>query len=259
MTTNKDLQVTLFKELRQMRKDAIRLNGNVVEHLKSFQQEDDSFSTLPPPVSKPRSEDKDISIGSTCTALMALIATRTHEQLWSKKHGAPDKTLVNIGELFEEVVKAKWQTSGLPDGNAFTTALVVRTGGFIAQGRIPTPVPIVSMTHRRYRYKNEKDGKFEVDETVAGKNLKTIIESKAKAKDVHKEPLFGVSGYPSKTTIAYWFLDGAINARVDLGDSLKEIAVWARDKFHDQLIYVSARNDSLMDPPELGMALFSAR
>jgi hypothetical protein len=253
-TANQDLQAALLKELRQMRKDAIRLNGSIVEHLKSFQQDDDSFSTLPPPISKPRSEDRDISIGSTCTALMALLATRTHEQLWSKQKGAQDKTPVNIGELFEEVVRSKWQTSGLPDGNAFTTALVVRTAGLIAQGRIPTSVPAISMTHRRYRYKNEKDGKFEVDETVAGKSLKAIIQSKAKAKDIHKEPLFGVSGYPSKTTIAYWFVDGAINARVDLGDTLREIAVWARNKFHDQLIYVSARNDSLMDPPELAMA-----
>jgi hypothetical protein len=253
-TANQDLQATLLKDLRQMRKDAIRLNSSIVEHLKSFQQDDDSFSTLPPPISKPRSEDRNISIASTCTALMALVATRTHEQLWSKKKGVQDKTPINIGKLFEEVVKSRWQTSGLPDGNAFTTALVVRTGGFIAQGRIPTSVPVISMTHRRYRYKNEKDGKVEVDETVAGKNLKAIIESKAKAKDIHQEPLFGVSGYPSKTTIAYWFLDGAINARVDLGDNLREIAVWARTKFHDQLIYVSARNDSLMDPPELAMA-----
>src|SRR5580698_1883696 len=135
-TANQDLQAALLKELRQMRKDAIRLNGSIVEHLKSFQQDDDSFSTLPPPISKPRSEDRDISIGSTCTALMALLATRTHEQLWSKQKGAQDKTPVNIGELFEEVVRSKWQTSGLPDGNAFTTALVVRTAGLIAQGRI---------------------------------------------------------------------------------------------------------------------------
>jgi hypothetical protein len=247
------LQTTLIEELRQMRIDALRLNRNVLEHLKSFQQDDDSFNTLPPPKSKTRAEDPNISIGSTCTALMALLATRTHKQLWSKAKGIRDKTPVDIARLFAEVVRSKWESSGLPDGNAFTTALVVRTAGFVVQGRILTSDEVTALPHPRYDSKNEK-GEPYVDHTVADKSLKQIIKSKAELRDSQQEPSFSVSGYPSKTTIAYWFLDGAINAGADLGNNLEEIAVWAMKKFHQQLIYVSARNDSLMDPPELAMA-----
>jgi hypothetical protein len=243
----------LADELRRMRKDAIRLNSSVLEHLKTFQQDDDSFTTLPPPKSKPRTEDRDISVGSTCTALMALLATRTQNHLWSKAEGVKDKTPVNIGRLFEAVVKSKWESSGLPDGNAFTTALVVRTAGFVVQRRILTSDRVTAIKHPRYESKNEK-GDLHVDSTVANKTLRDIIRLKARSDDIRAEQSFRVSGYPPKTTIAYWFLDGAINAGVDLGDSLKEIAVWAVKKFHQQLIYVSARNDSLMDPPELAMA-----
>jgi hypothetical protein len=251
--TDQDIRATLIKDLRQMRKDAIRLNSSVLEHLKGFQQEDDSFNTLPPPKSKSRSEDPNISIGSTCTALMALLATRTYKQLWSRAEGIKDKTPVDIGKLFAEVVRSKWESSGLPDGNAFSTALVVRTAGFVAQGRIRTSDEVALLKHDRCDSKTEK-GEPYVDLTVADKSLKDIIKSKAELRDAQQEPLFSVSGYPSKTTIAYWFLDGAINVGADLGNSLKEIAVWAMKKFHQQLIYVSARNDSLMDPPELAMA-----
>jgi len=248
-----DVDTMLIEDLRQMRKDAIRLNSSIVEHLRAFQQDDDSFNTLPPPLSKSRAEDPDISIGSTCTALMALLATRTYQQLWSKAKGVQDKTPVDIGRLFEKVVASKWESSGLPDGNAFTTALVVRTAGFVVQGRIPTPMVVTDMKHIGYESKNEK-GEPYVDKTVADKNLREIIDAKAKAEDIQREQAFRVSGYPAKTTIAYWFLDGAINAGADLGNSLKDIADWATKKFHQQLIYVSAGNDSLMDPPELAMA-----
>jgi hypothetical protein len=243
----------LAEELRRMRRDAIRLSSSVLEHLKAFQQDDDSFNTLPPPKSKPRSEDPNISVGSTCTALMALLSTRTHKQLWSRIKGVQEKTPLNIGGLFAEVVKAKWESSGLPDGNAFTTALVVRTAGFVVQGRILTSDEVAAIKHPRHESEDEK-GERHVDEDVADKTLKEICELKAKSQDIQDERSFRVSGYPPKTTIAYWFLDGAINAGADLGESLKEIAVWAMKKFHQQLIYVSARNDSLMDPPELAMA-----
>ncbi len=39
----------MIDELRRTRRDALRLNSSVLEHLKTFQQkDDDSFVTLPP-------------------------------------------------------------------------------------------------------------------------------------------------------------------------------------------------------------------
>jgi hypothetical protein len=238
----------LADELRRMRKTALRLNSSALEHLRTLQQEDDSFKTLPPPKSKSFEEDPDISVGSTCTALMAVLSTGTHKQLWSKAKGVQDKTQVNIGKLFERVVESKWESSGLPDGNAFTTALVVRTVGFVVKSRVLSSDEATAIKHPPHASTDEK-GRPYSDPTVSGKSLKEIIETKARTPEK-----FSVSGYPAKTTIAYWFLDGALNADVDLGDSLSDIAAWAVKQFHQQLIYVSARNDSLMDPPELAMA-----
>src|ERR1700733_1391294 len=108
--SDQDLNSILIEELRQMRTDALRLNSGVVEHMRAFQQEDDSFRTLPS--SKPLSEDIDISVGSTCTAFMALLATKTHKEFLSKRVAVPTKTKVDFAELFRRLVSTKWDSSG---------------------------------------------------------------------------------------------------------------------------------------------------
>ncbi len=252
-------EADVIDELRRTRRDALRLNSSVLEHLKTFQQkDDDSFVTLPPPFSKPRAQQTDISIGSTCTALMALLATKTHEKLWSKKEDAQKNTKIDILGLFKGSVAARWESSGLLDGNAFTTALVIRTAGFLVKNKILTEDQLPDIKHDRHESTNDKGEKV-VDSDVADKNLKEIIESKAQFKE--KDPItkaeqapFSVSGYPPKASIAYWFVDGAINAGAGLGANLEKIAEWGKMQFHSQLIYLFAGNDSLMDPPELAMA-----
>jgi hypothetical protein len=244
---DQDVQSMLLQELRQMRTDALRLNSSVIEHLRAFQQEDDSFRTLPS--SKPLSEDPDISVGSTCTALMALFATKTHKEFLSKQVGVPAKAKVDVAELFRRLVSTKWDSSGLPDGNPFTAALVIRTAGFVVKNDILSAEDVGALIHGRHSTKNEK-GLDVVDETVAEKPLLEIIQSRAQRGGEG----FAVSNYPAKATIVYWFMDGAINAGASIDDYLKDIASWATQEFHKQLIYVSAGNDALMDPPELAMA-----
>lgn len=247
----------MIDKLRQVRSDALRLNSSVLEHLRSFQQINDSFKTLPS--SKGYPADPDISVGSTCTALMALLATNKYKELWSKVGGILDKIPIDVAMLLRRSVQSKWASSGLPDGNAFTTALVVRTAGFAVKAGVLTPENVAALKHGRYRFKNEKC-EDDVDPTVADKSLQEIVQLKVKAVvdslAAGKDPAsFAVSNYPAKTSIAYWFLDGAINAGVELEkSSVEAIARWAAQQFHRQLIYLSAENDSLMDPPELAMA-----
>jgi hypothetical protein len=245
--SDQDLHSILIQELRQMRTDALRLNSGVIEHLRAFQQEDDSFRTLPS--SKPLSADPFISVGSTCTALMALLATKTHKEFLSKKVGVPAKTKIDVAELFQRLVSTKWDSSGLPDGNPFTAALVIRTAGFVVKNNILSSDKVGALVHDRHSTKNEKGLDF-VDESVAEKQLLEIIRSRAQRGGEG----FAVSNYPAKATIVYWFMDGAINGGASIDDHLKDIASWATQEFHKQLIYVSAGNDALMDPPELAMA-----
>jgi hypothetical protein len=183
---------------------------------------------------------------------MALLATRTHTKFWSKRKDVPEKTAIDVHQLFKALVKSKWGSSGLPDGNAFTAALVVRTAGFLVMNAGAQNVGTLELG--RYPVNDKGD----IDPEVADKKLSQIVETKAKfkenAKSKEKEPPFSVSGYPSKASIVYWFVDGAISAKMELGRSLKDVAEWAKAEFHRQLIYLSASNDSLMDPPELAMA-----
>ena len=244
INSNHSAQSELIEELRQLRRDAQRLNSGLVEHLRPFQKHDKSFKTLPD--SKDRSKRggaaaaRHISVASTCTVLMAAIGagkaaigTDRNEKLFDKD---------TIRELFEKtVVAAEWGSSGLRDGNAFTTAIVVRSAGFVVQAGV---MPGKEVARLRHTY-------FKKNEGVARKTLGAIVKMKANK----AEKSFAVEKYPPKTTHAYWFVDGAIGMEVPLPkEAWKKIARWASDEFHRQLISVSAGNDALMDPPSLAMA-----
>jgi hypothetical protein len=234
---NQDAQLLLVETLRQMRQDASRLNSSLVERLKPFQKRNGSFKTLPD--SKPKRQKKgipDISVASTCTVLMAAVAAGKHEQ----KHKLFNKR--SAIEIFEEAaVKATWGSSGLKDGNAFTTAIVIRCAGFLVELAKASRTKMHALKHARFKH----------NERVAGKTLKEIVQSKAEV----GEGSFAVEGYPPKTTHAYWFVDGATRMKVPLTKATwRRIALWAATEFHRQLIYVSAGNDALMDPPSLAMA-----
>jgi hypothetical protein len=167
---------------------------------------------------------------------MSALAARKHE----KRHKLFERK--SASDIFKQaVVKANWGSSGLEDGNAFTTAIVVRTAGFMVQAEV---LPAKEVQGLKHAY-------FEGNEHVARKTLKQIVQFKAN----RGEDSFAVLKYPPKSTHAYWFIDGAIGTRVTLRKATWEkIASWASNEFHRQLIYVSAENDALMDPPSLAMA-----
>jgi hypothetical protein len=232
-----NLVVKLIEELRQLKMDAGRLNSSLVDRLKPFQKRDGSFKTLPDSRQKRhRKKTPDISVASTCTVLMAAISAGRHEA----PHKLFDKQTAS--EVFTKAAaKASWGSSGLEDGNAFTTAIVIRSAGYMVEAEILPAREVQSLKHAY----------FPRNEHVAGKTLKQIVQSKAN----RGEKSFAVLKYPPKATHAYWFVDGAIGMRVDLTlGTWEKIALWASNEFHRQLLYVSAGNDALMDPPSLAMA-----
>jgi hypothetical protein len=235
---NPDLnQSTLIEDLRELRLDTRRLNSSLVKRLKPFRKTDGSFKTLPDSRKKRhRKRTPDISVASTCTILMAAITGGKYEKrdkLFETK---------SASEIFKQaVVRANWGSSGLEDGNAFTTAIVVRTAGFMVQAGVLPAKEVHALKHAYFK-KNEGVGR---------KTLRQIVQSKAK----RGQNSFAVPDYPPKSTHAYWFVDGAIGAGITLPQSTwKKIASWASSEFHRQLIYVTAENDALMDPPSLAMA-----
>ena len=188
----------LIGELRGLRLDTRRLNSGLVKRLKPFRKTDGSFKTLPDSRKKRhRKGTPDISVASTCTVLMAAITGGKHEKrdkLFETK---------NAPEIFRQAVaKANWGSSGLEDGNAFTTAIVVRTAGLMIEAGILPTKEVHALKHAH----------FEKNEGVGDKTFKQIVQSKAK----RGEKSFAVPDYPPKSTHAYWFVEGTIGALVTL-------------------------------------------
>jgi hypothetical protein len=242
----KNVDSQLIDDLRQLRLDARRLNSSLVDRLKAFRKpEDGSFKTSPD--SKPSPPQKgdpdnvtDISVGSTCTVLMAAIGAGKEKELFK----------TDIAELFKKTVKtSRWASSGLPDGNAFTTAVLIRCAGVIVQSGLMKKDELSQLVH--VEFKREEDIGNPSTKDVANKSLEAIV--KAKASDI--KSAFAVMDYPAKTAHAYWFVDGLIGMGIQLDPGVwGRIASWASSEFHKQVIYVSAGNDALMDPPMLAMA-----
>lgn len=228
----------LINDLRQLRRDARRLNSSLVDRLRPFQKPDGSFKTSPDSKDSPIPPDyppnaTDISVGSTCTVLMAAIGAGREKELFTK---------ASIAEIFTRSVRlSKWASSGLKDGNAFSTAMLVRCGGVIVKAKLMADKEVTSLRHEP----------FPGNEDIGGKTLEDIVRLKA----AKGKLAFAVDDYPPKTTHAYWFVDGLSGMGIKLEKSVWDpIASWAATEFHRQLIYVSAGNDALMDPPALAMA-----
>lgn len=233
---DQNAQAALIDDLRQLRKDAQRVNSSFVERLRPFRKDNKSFKTLPDsPVGTDLPSKPDISVASTCTVLMAALGFEEDKR---------DKLLTDkdIAQVFKTSVEdGKWASSGLEDGNAFTTAMLVRCAGFVVDAKLLKADEVLGFRH------NAANGKL----SVGGKTLNEILVAKAAT----PERSFAVMEYPPKSTHGYWFVDGAIGTTVSLEKEIwKTLADWASREFHRQLIYVSAGNDVLMDPPALAMA-----
>jgi hypothetical protein len=242
----KHVDSALINDLRQVRLDARRLNSSLVDRLKYFRKpEDGSFKTSPdsepsPPKPGDPAEVTDISVGSTCTVLMAAIGAGKEKELFK----------TDIAELFTKTVTtSRWASSGLPDGNAFTTAVLVRCAGVIVQADLMKKDNISKLLHAEF--KREEDVGNPSTKEVSNKTFEEIVRTKAN--DI--KSAFAVMDYPAKTAHAYWFVDGLIGMGIQLDPVVwGRIASWASGEFHKQVIYVSAENDALMDPPMLAMA-----
>jgi len=238
VNSQRERDSVLINDLRQLRLDVRRLNSSLVERLKPFQKPDGSFKTSPDSKDSPipggyPPNATDISVGSTCTVLMAAIGAGKQNELFSE---------TSISEIFTKSVRfSKWASSGLKDGNAFTTAMLVRCAGVIVQANIMTDEEVKRLKHEN----------FPENEGVADKTVEDIVRLKASKGKL----AFAVDEYPAKTTHAYWFIDGVSGLNIKLAKAVwAPIASWASAEFHTQLIYVSAGNDALMDPPALAMS-----
>jgi hypothetical protein len=155
-------------------------------------------------------------------------------------------------ELFTELVKGSWGSSGLNDLNAFTTCMVVRAAGFLVSSQVLTPAEAKTLVHERPPVPTGRVGDIE---KALGENQKPTLLEIIRAVGSGAHDTFAIPGYPPKTTMAYWFVDGITKAQCDVDKSAwKTVAEWAATEFDRQLSYVVSDNDPLMDPAALAMA-----
>jgi len=247
----------VIDQFRSLRGSGRRLRNTLVEDLRSFQKQDRSFFTLP------TSDQRGMSIATSCTALMALVGSNKLGDLFPEtskeaeiSSPAPDPkpSPPSPSQLFQSLVKETWASSGLRDLNAFTSAMVIRAAGFLVSHGELEADQALKMIHQRPIDKSEKPkpGAIELAlEENYEPTLGQIIEAVGK-----KAPdSFAIPGYPAKTAMAYWFVDGVTKAGFNLvKDSWERIAKWADDEFDRQFTYVVSDNTSLMDPAALAMA-----
>ena len=109
--------------LRRLRERARALLRSTLADLRPFAKADGTFRRKP----DSPSIDDDVNVTTTCSCVMALAGTNSFHDFY-KKQAAND-----ADSIFKTMVDAPWMSSGLTANNAFTTALVIRTFGFLLE------------------------------------------------------------------------------------------------------------------------------
>lgn len=115
--------------LRRLRARARDLQRRIQDDLRPFLREphDRGFQRTPS-----LSLDDEISITTTCTCLMSLALTGSTEAVFGP---SPNGQSEIVATIFAALMSAPWMSSGLPENNAFTTALMIRLYGFLKEAK----------------------------------------------------------------------------------------------------------------------------
>ena len=117
-----------LKKLRDLRDRTDQLLENLVSDLEPFLHEKDKLSFRRKPGSKSR--EGDVNVTTTCSCVMALaLINQFHDFYFPQKKEGSDQEKAQ--DILTRLVNAPWMSSGLSSNNAFTTALVLRTYGFL--------------------------------------------------------------------------------------------------------------------------------
>ena len=129
-----------IKSLRDLRSREDQLRGTIVSDLRAFIHNKDEITFRRKPSS--RSLYGDVNVTTTCSCVMALALTNEFRELYfpGVSNNEPAKVQAKAQDIFKTIVKAPWMSSGLTSNNAFTTALVLRTYGFLVNYHLlPSP------------------------------------------------------------------------------------------------------------------------
>jgi hypothetical protein len=130
-------------------------------------------------------------------------------------YGEEYKTIVR--EILQNLLNAKWMSSGLDENNAFTTTLVLRCYGFLRES--PELAPFTEQLPSKMWSIPEAPSKSAKSEAprsdpkpgASAPTPLTLEEiAQALAGDIQN---FSINKYPPASAVVYWFLDGVDRAK----------------------------------------------
>ncbi len=229
-----------IKQLRALRDRAAFLNQSVTSDYQAFYDRSlQQFFRLP---SEPPTATTLVSVTTTASALMTLSMNRVVDKF--VVDDIDKKKTLDANSQLVKLLESEWASADLPKNNAFTTAMVVRAAGRLVQDNV---LALSKVTDLKRKFKDEttseKWRKFD------GKSIKEIV-----AIILSDAPdSLQVFEYETAPSIAYWFIDGAINLKISTS-KLKSLAKWLFGEFVRQVSLIGANHHALMDPVAMAMA-----
>ena len=227
-----------LKHLRSLRRRCKALLDSAAEDISSFKAEDGlTFRWL-------QGSQGRVSIASTCTCLMTAVALDKLDEIYPAPAGTPDagsfgrkQALAALATVFQE----EWISSGLPDGNPFTSVIVARTTAVLAAAGMIACDEAKALEH---------------DGPAGRKRLDVRIwELAAKAPES-----LNIRQFPAHPATMFWLFDAIERLAVPIvGPTWRKVAQWSATTFFRELSQVVSQNDALMDPVALVMAACCCR
>jgi hypothetical protein len=144
----------------------------------------------------------------------------------------------NILPLIDRILADAWDSSGLPQDNAFTATLVIRGIGVLRTTNwVPNDI-------------GNRKLDSHAGELYRGQSLADVATNLATGAPASLR----VTNYPPRTEIGYWLAHGATCMGVSLGDNAASLADWAQIELRRQTTFIASGNHAKVDPISLAMA-----
>lgn len=229
--------MSTLTRLRELRDRCSAIHGSFASDIKPYLVGDSTFVTLPN-----EAPEEDASTATTCTGLMAAVLAGDGDV--SPIYGRDP--VQSSRQAFTRIMDARWDSSGLPPDNAFTSVLVIRASSFLTKIRGIDSGELLNTVHKA---STEAGAPARWSNCTLREIILKIADGIPSTLTIEKQ------AYPATAAFGYWLVDGIDRFGVELGaECWKTLAGWIAELFRKQVSLISANDDTLKDPVALGMA-----
>jgi ATPase family associated with various cellular activities (AAA) len=241
-------QANRTERMRNLRRRAEKLNGYVVDDLRSFRHPHDEITFMRLPSIGPEDQN-DIGVTVTCTGLMTLAVTHSFKKFYDIAQDAPAYPIIST--IFDKFLSFRWASSKLPENNAFTVSLVLRAAAIISH---ELEIDRAKLLEKKRVYENTE---WDTRKPISAPQRQLKDKSLTKIAQLLAEDTtqLAVLAYSPSPAIAYWFFEAVDRLQIEVTKAQwKDASKWIGNEFRRQISLVSAAHDALLDPIALAMA-----